>query len=423
MMQLIQAYQRQQYRVVFASPADWSPHAVAMEEEGIEPVRIELNSSSFDDFARQLNPTVVMFDRFMMEEQFGWRVESACPQAVRILDMEDVHSLRHARHQAIKQRDAAKGQTKNSDSNSDSNSDTASIVIHELPQALVHSELAIREIAAILRCDLTLVISEYEMQWLQQQYQVPAAQLVYCPFMLDAAQVDRTPKTFEQRQHFVCIGNFRHEPNWDAVRWMREQLWPKIRQQLPNAELHIYGAYPPKKATQLHNEKLGFLVKGWAEDALEVVRNSRLMLAPLRFGAGLKGKLIDAAITGTPVVTTSVGAEGIYNPATEAAACVADSMDALVAGAVALYQQPQPWAQSQTAALQVILQRFERGVHEAELLASTEAVLADPQVHRMQGFYGMMLRHHSMKSTRYMSQWIEAKTRLAEVLERPPEES
>lgn len=65
-----------------------------------------------------------------------------------------------------------------------------------------------------------------------------------------------------------------------------------IRKQLPKAELHIYGAYPPPKATQLHQPKEGFLVKGWAEDAAEVVKHARVLLAPLPFGAGLKVSLL-----------------------------------------------------------------------------------------------------------------------------------
>ena len=403
MLQLISAFQSAGFSIVFGSPADWSPHAVAMEEYGIKPVRIALNCDSFNHFVRELNPAVVMFDRFMMEEQFGWRVEAECPEAVRLLDMEDVHSLRHGRHQWLKQQ-------------------TDDFIPQQLPRQYAHSELAIREVAAILRCDLTLVISEYEMQWLQQSYQVPAHQLLYSPFMLDPDCIDQTPAGFAERRHFVCIGNFRHEPNWDAVRWMRERLWPQIRKQLPDAELHIYGAYPPKKATQLHNDKLGFLVKGWAEDALEVIRGSRVMLAPLRFGAGLKGKLIDAAQTGTPVVTSSIGAEGMYNQTTAAAAMVADDLQALADAAVTVYRDETLWRQSQQAALQLISERFDSLQHQRVLTERLTELVADIQSHRQQGFYGMMLRHHSMKSTRYMSQWIEAKTRLAEVLARSDDE-
>lgn len=93
---------------------------------------------------------------------------------------------------------------------------------------------------------------------------------------------------------------------------MKHSLWPLIRRQLPGAQLHIYGAYTPPKATALHNPAQGFHVMNWAEDALQVMTAARICLAPLRFGAGIKGKLADAMVAcGTPNITTPVGAEAM----------------------------------------------------------------------------------------------------------------
>jgi O-antigen biosynthesis protein len=426
MLQLIQAFQQDGFRVVFGSPADSSPHALDLATIAVEAVSLTLNCSGFDDFVRTLNPDVVMFDRFMMEEQFGWRVEACCPQALRILDSEDLHCLRHARHAALKAALAA-GST---------------VLPIEPAISFVYSELAMREIAAILRCDLTLTISEFEMQWLQQTFQVPPSQLLYCPFMQDFER-DAAPNVgatqalpgFAERQHFVSIGNFRHEPNWDAVRYLKESVWPLIRARLPGVELHVYGAYPPKKATDLHNRRDGFLVKGWANDALQVVRQARVLLAPLRFGAGLKGKLIDAALCGTPAVTTSIGAEGMYGVGAEdlygfdgnnaegsgiecrgagkAAALVADEADYFAGVAVNLYQNASLWQLLSANGEQLINQRFNRADHAPRLQQTIRQLLDDVDGHRLQHFYGAMLRHHSLKSTRYMAQWIEAKNALS----------
>ena len=357
----------------------------------IQPHKLALNCSSFDDFIQRLKPDAVMFDRFMMEEQFGWRVEKYCPQALRILDTEDLHCLRHARAAMIK-------------------ADPQQPVIQP-PAEFMHSELAVREIAAILRCDLSLMISEFEMDWLQSQFNVPATQLLYLPFMQAEKNTAQTVPDFSRRQHFISIGNFRHEPNWDAVRYLKESLWPAIRQQLPQAELHIYGAYPPPKATQLHNARQGFLVKGWADDAQQVVRSARVMLAPLRFGAGLKGKLIDAAECGTPAVTTAIGAEGMYSPGSEAA-LVANSAEDFIQQAVALYQDEAQWLRLQKNGLNLIRSRFSFTEHAPRLQQRLAAIAKNIQAHRQQHFYSMMLRHHSLKSTQYMAQWIEAKNRI-----------
>lgn len=398
MMQLISAFQQRDYRVVFASPADESSHAVELETLGIETHRIELNASSFDDWIAVLQPALVMFDRFMMEEQFGWRVEKSCPDALRVLDMEDVHSLRDARWKAVKQKQVE------------------GLELPLLDDELAHSELAIREVASIWRCDLTLVISQAEMDWLQIRYQLPASLLSYTPFM-EQSNASLDVPGFEERQHFVSIGNFRHAPNWDAVRLLKEQVWPQLRKRLPEAELHIYGGYPPKKATDLHNPKQGFLVKGWAEDAQDVVRNARVMLAPLRFGAGLKGKLIDAAHNGTPAVTTPIGSEGMYSErmcdddlVCPAATC--DSVEELVEHAVRIYTRPEDWQAMSDAGQQLIPARFDAATHKQVLMDRIGQLQNRLPEHRQSHFYGLMLRHHSLKSTQYMSQWIEAKSRV-----------
>ena len=393
MLQLLKAFQQQGYRIVYASPAEESDHAEDLAGLDIRAEKIELNSSSFDEFIAKLNPQVVMFDRFMMEEQFGWRVEKHCPDALRILDSEDLHFLRHARHAAIK-------------------ADEQNVTVPA--NHILFSDMAKREIAAILRCDITLTISEFEMALLQQQFNVPADILHYCPFMLDQDKAPFELQSYEQRQHFVSIGNFRHEPNWDAVRYLKESIWPLIRAQLPQAELHVYGAYPPKKATQLHNEKQGFLVKGWADDALAVVADARVMLAPIRFGAGLKGKLIDAALCQTPAVTTGIGAEGIYGDdhQLEKAATVTGSTQEFAEAAVELYRNQPKWQQAADAAANVIGQRFAYAEHQQTLSQKVEQVLAQLQQHRLNNFYGSMMRHHSLKSSQYMSQWIEAKNQL-----------
>ncbi|MCP5014864.1 MAG: glycosyltransferase family 4 protein [Ketobacter sp.] len=400
LLQLIQAFQQDGYRVVYGTPAEASPHAPDLAALDIEAVALALNCASFDGFIRDLNPDVVMFDRFMMEEQFGWRVEEQCPRALRVLDTEDLHSLRHARAAQLKR------QPRNMP------------LIPDIE--FRHSELALRELAAILRCDVSLMISEAEIDYLTRFFQVPLAQLLYVPFMEEVTDAQST-LPFAQRTHFVSIGNFRHEPNWDAVRYLKQALWPLIRQQLPQAELHIYGAYPPKKTTQLHNDRSGFLVKGWAPDAQQVVGQARVMLAPLRFGAGLKGKLIDAARNGTPAVTTSIGAEGMYGDDAPPCAVVADTPEAFALAAVGLYQNEDQWLPLHRNGLGLLEQRFSFATHAPRLKQRITQLRATLDEHRQLHFYGQMLRHHSLKSTRYMSHWIEAKNRLKNSAQNDPE--
>lgn len=389
MMELIHCFRSTGWQITFASPAQLSDHMDDLAALNIPTQGITLNCSSFDRYITQLQPDMVLFDRFMMEEQFGWRVAKACPDALRLLETSDLHCLRNARQLALKQQ-------------------------REITEADIKSDMALREIASIYRCDLTLMISDYEMQLLQDTFGVPAALLHHLPFMINPAPLDAPVPGFNARQHFMTIGNFRHEPNWDAVRYLKEQVWPLIRKQLPKAQLHIYGAYPPPKATQLHNEKQGFLVKGWADDAHTVMRDARVCLAPLRFGAGIKGKLADAMLDGTPNVTTAIGAEGMHT-GMDWSGLLGDTPQQLADAAVELYQNETLWQQKQLQGFAIIRQLYNPQPLGEALIARIETVYGNLAQHRLANFTGMMLNHHHQRSTQFMSQWIEVKTRLAGV--------
>lgn len=411
MLELVQLFLHMHCEVTFASAAALSEHRFDLPALGVAEQSIALNCSSFDAFVQNLQPDLVLFDRFFTEEQFGWRVAQACPQALRILDTEDFHSLRHARQQLLKA--AQKTQT------SEKEKQSVGVVtagMADLYAQMCTQDMAQRELAAIFRCDLSLMISEFEIALLQEYFSVPAQLLLYCPFLSRPEMNPASTPDFSARQHFIAIGNFRHEPNWDSVLWLKHQLWPLIRAQvsaagLPQAELHIYGAYPPPKATQLHNPKEGFHIKGWAEDAQQVMQSARVCLAPLRFGAGIKGKLMDAMRSGTPSITTSIGAESMCGDLPWGGA-VADSADEFAAAAVAHYCNQTLWQQKQQQGFSILREYFYRADFAAHLQQRLLLLAENILQERNQNFIGQMLRHHSLKSTQYMGQWIEAKNRV-----------
>ena len=392
------------HQVYFLTAATDSEHKIDLNALGVKSDAIALNCSSFNKQIASLNPDVVIFDRYMTEEQFSWRVKETCPNALRVLNTEDLHSLRQARLEAVK---------------------------HQLDAryAKLNTELAQREIASILRSDITLVISQYEKELLTSHYGVPESQLRYHPLPTDTL-IDNTP-TFEERAHFVHIGNFRHAPNWDALLGLKQYIWPAIKRALPTAELHIYGAYPPKKATQLHNENQGFLVKGWADDAEEVMKNARVLLTPIRFGAGIKGKLLEAARCATPSITTWVGKEGIINssssdwpgaicPAVYTASVSGSKVKAIdeaiseyVERAVSLHNNSTEWQEASNKA-QPLLQQYKAAAHSQPLIDYLTKKAASIESHRESLFLQGLVWHQSLTASKYMSQWIEAKNANAE---------
>ena len=402
MMQLITAMRAQNWQVTFASPAQLSDHMVDLDQYGVTSTSIELNNESFDSYIIELNPELVIFDRFMMEEQFGWRVEKFCPDALRVLNTEDLHSLRESRQKAVKKDELLNLKT-----------DTS----------VLHTDLAIREIAAIHRSDLTLMISQVEVELLIEHFQVSKQQLMYLPFMLTPLSKDEIEQlpSFDDRAHFITIGNFRHAPNWDAVLQLKQHIWPLIRKQLPKAEMHIYGAYPPPKATQLHNAKQGFHIKGWAEDAKAVMQDAKVCLAPLRFGAGIKGKLSDAMQCGTPSLTTTIGSEGMltttkneqlpWNGEIIDTREMMDNPQVFADAAVRLYQDQDGFKDYQNKGFKILQQQYDEAFWQQAFIEVLTQQQEQREHLRQQNFIGQMLRHHSMKSTQYMAQWIEAKNR------------
>lgn len=386
MLQLIALFQSQYYQVHFATTAAETEHMVNLKELDVVTESIKLNHGSFDDYIKVLNPDIVVFDRFMIEEQFGWRITEQCPDAIKVLDTEDLHSLRKTRQEAFKKK----------------------LAFSE--KMLLNSEIAKREIASIYRCDVSLVISTYEMELLQNIFKIDASLLSYLPFKLDELSDDEFGllPLFEGREHFMCVGNFRHEPNWNMVQYLKQSIWPLIRKQLPKSELHVYGSYPSEKVTQLHNKQERFLVKGWVDDIHDVMQNSRICLAPIRFGAGIKGKFTDAMQNGLPCVTTSIGAEGMtHNLAWNGV--VEDTPEILADKAVELYLNKDKWLTAQNNGKELINRIYNSNVFENEFVEKVTSLLQDVQAHRSSNFIGAMLQHHTLKSTMYLSKWISEK--------------
>lgn len=383
MLQLLKVFKEHHWRIVFATAAKKSGFEYELSLMDIETQEIQLNEDSFNVFVANLMPSAVLYDRFMMEEQFGWRVRKECPQALQILDTEDLHFLRNARQLANKEG-------------------------RELSLQDLQSDMAKREIASILRCDCSLMISEHEMDLLQHVFHIDSHLLWYYPLFMLAPE--KTLPSFQDRKDFVFIGNFWHEPNWQALRNLKENIWPQLAKLVPEAKLQIYGAYASQKVMEMHNEKQRFLVNGRAEQADEVLMQARVSLAPLSFGAGLKGKLLESMNVGTPSVTTTIGAEGIANNA-DWAGFVTNDLTAFAQYAAKLYQEEGCWNTMQQKGFALLESRFRPNLFEQEFMAHVRELLENLEAHRQANFMGAMLQHHTLASTEYMSKWIQEKNK------------
>ncbi|RZB38068.1 MAG: O-antigen biosynthesis protein [Desulfobacteraceae bacterium Eth-SRB2] len=154
------------------------------------------------------------------------------------------------------------------------------------------------------QADETLVVSPVEKEILEKEGledRVSVVSLVYSP--------ESCCNPFEKREGLMFIGGFIHPPNEDGIVWFIKTILPIIQQRLPGIHLHIIGSHPTDNIKSLASTSV--IVTGYVEDVSPYFEKARVFVSPLRYGAGIKGKIVQCMAYGLPVVTTPIGAEGM----------------------------------------------------------------------------------------------------------------
>lgn len=149
--------------------------------------------------------------------------------------------------------------------------------------------------------------------------------------------LEQLNRDFEKREGLLFVGGFAHPPNADAVLWFAEQIFPLIRKQL-DIRFYVVGSKVTDEIKALEQPGNGIIVKGFVseEELSELYRSCRIVVVPLRYGAGVKGKVVEAIYNGTPIVTTSVGSEGI--PDVDDVLLIEDQPESFAETVISLYQ-------------------------------------------------------------------------------------
>lgn len=161
-----------------------------------------------------------------------------------------------------------------------------------------------RELKLIRQSDLTFVVSPWEKACLEQL--APGADI---RLLSNIHHVHPHGPSFEDRRGIIFVGGWGHPPNRDAIHWLVRDILPLVRRQLPDVPLHLVGDLPEEARASL--QASGVHIHGRIPDLEPLMQSSRVALAPLRYGAGVKGKINTAMSYGVPVVATSVGVEGM----------------------------------------------------------------------------------------------------------------
>jgi Arc/MetJ-type ribon-helix-helix transcriptional regulator len=406
-MQWVQLLTRDFEKVTVISPAksknhqDWGSVSLP---PGVSFFPMPLNRWDQMEELRRLAPELVMFDRFILEEQYGPLAYEALPDALFLLETQDLHFIRRDREAGRETGWQAGWQQNEAASSAGPLSDTA-----------------LRELAAIERVDHAFVVSSFEEWTLRERFGLGAEVHSWEPFFYEPAVMSQTDSTldFEERFGFVWIGNFRHAPNADALRWIRREIWPAIRRALPTAEFRIHGAYPSQEFMQWnHSGHDGIRVVGPVADLSQVFSKARVNLAPLRFGAGVKGKILEGFRHGVPAVTTWVGAEGLLPVRTHSGESEADfpgsigrSVDELVREAVRLHEDVRGWRDARARAHQIMNEFYDLKKREAGIRKRIENWLQERRSGALPRWRSRVMRHSLQNGQRYFSKWIEEKER------------
>jgi glycosyltransferase involved in cell wall biosynthesis len=207
-----------------------------------------------------------------------------------------------------------------------------------------------QELSLSRRSDYVLVVSDAERELLDR-----VGQGLNVHIVTTIHPVARTPKGFHDRSGLLFIGGFNHPPNVDAVHYFVKSVWPLVRAELPGVVFEILGSHPPESVRRLAGA--GIAVRGYVADVTPYFNDCRVSVAPLRYGAGVKGKVNQSLSHGLPAVISTIAAEGMG---------LADGHDVLIADSpvdfaraiVRLYTSPELWSKLAENGLRTTQERY-----------------------------------------------------------------
>ncbi|MFZ5638490.1 MAG: glycosyltransferase [Pseudomonadota bacterium] len=209
-----------------------------------------------------------------------------------------------------------------------------------------------QELDIIRRCDHCIVMSDHEQAILARE--APDARVHLVPLMF--VDIPGRAVGFDARKDLLFIGGFLHRPNVDAVTWFCERVWPRVRERLPGVRVHLLGSNPDDEVRALGKHP-GVEVVGFVEDIKPWFDAIRLSVAPLRYGAGIKGKLGTSLSFGVPSVATNIAVEGMHLIDGQHV-LVADEEAAFAEAIVRLYCDPALWLQISDAGLRFVSETY-----------------------------------------------------------------
>ena len=257
-----------------------NPYTLNLQRNGIEALYFPY-IKSVEEHLKNMGDRydLVIFSRVETAQHFMSAVKDFCKKAKTLFITVDLHFLRLERR-AILEKSKSIG--------------------------IMAEEIKKHELDIMKRMDITTVISAYEYDLLLKVKAIPKARLRLLPY---TRQINKKAIAFEDRKNIVFVGSFRHHPNIDAVKFFVSEIMPHIRKLIPDLKFYIVGSQMTKEIKALRASDI--VIQGFVQDLSSFLSTFKLSVAPLRLGAGIKGKIGTSLSLGLPVISTSIGTEGM----------------------------------------------------------------------------------------------------------------
>lgn len=301
--------------------------AVEADVTRLAALGVELRRDAITPWLRSHGASLdaVMLCRLAVADQYLTLVRGLAPGARVVFDTVDLHHIREQR---------------------------AAELIGKRQLIRQASKSRARELDIIQRSDVTLVVSDHEAATLAET--LPASKV---RLLSNIHDVHARERDFAQRDGLLFIGGFGHPPNADAVRWFIKDILPIVWQSEPSLIFHVVGDIDP--ASRLELSTPGVAIHGRVADIEPLLAQCRVSVAPLRFGAGVKGKVNLSLSYGLPAVVTTVAAEGMHL-VHGVNAMIADAAPAFAVGLLELYKDEATWERLSVAGQRTIREYFSR---------------------------------------------------------------
>lgn len=351
LFQILRILLQKGYRIFFISDQSLANyHSVLSDISGIKPheehlQRLGVNylygRDSAIEHLRQCGARyrhVLLFYPDIANYYTPW-IRSLCPQARIVFDSVDLHFLRFEREAQVKN----------------------DLELRNLSERYHRIETLLFEC-----CDVTVAISEEEkaiIHTINPYARVEVLQNIH--------EIYDRPAPIEARRNLMFIGHYLHSPNVDAVKYFVTEIFPSIRAAIRDIEFLVVGSNPTKDIQNINIP--GVRLVGFVEDLRPLFDTCRVFVAPLRYGGGVKGKIGQSLSFGLPVVTTSIGAEGMHLKNDETA-LIADRPEDFAEAVVRLYRDTALWEQLSRNGLRHIQNTMSVQAAAAQI----DRILADP---------------------------------------------